>query len=134
MGTKCGACERTFTGASRPIKCERCEKSYHTPCCKLISVRGKDNVLLSIAKTVNSTNSHGTSIDSRVTSIDNRMVKIDKKLGDMADRLLVAENEIQDSKADVAAVNTKLATAKAETLRRFEVLEQQQDSVHQRLV
>ena len=87
-----------------------------------------------IAKTVNSTNSHVTSIDSRVTSIDNRMAEIDKKLGDMADRLLVAENDIQEAKDDVAAVTTELATAKAETLRRFEVLEQQQDSLQQRLV
>ena len=163
-------------GTYRPLKCERCENSYHTSCWKLISVAAKDNVIFkacyacvaaenpvsslsrsnsfgsnsslndlrmsgpttststqtsqslldkidAIANTVNSTSSHVTSIDSRVTSIDN------KKLRDMADRLLVAENEIQDAKADVAAVNTELVTAKAKTLRRFEVLEQQQDSL-----
>ena len=50
------------------------------------------------------------------------MAEIEKILGNMADRLQVAEEGLKDAKAEVAAVKTDLVSAKAETMQKLENL------------
>ena len=59
------------------------------------------------------------------------MAQIEKKLGNMADRLQVVKDGLEDAKAGIATVKTELASGKAATMRKFDVLEQQQDSLQQ---
>ena len=53
-----------------------------------------------IYKTVYPTDFHVVSVDSRVRWIDTCMAEIEKKLGNKADRLQVAEDVLEDAKAE----------------------------------